>query len=205
MKIILEKLWSLILEYKKSIVFCVAVIGLFLIGFYAMKTIDGVKEDYYDRKYNINSTSLADRDKMTEAQRLKFENDRRDILDTRGTPIVQEVVRTQYIQGQTPKTVFSEVQHVARGGDSKLISQSTQDKIREKSDETKIIEEEKSVDVYKINHEKVNKFKVGATYLDNKAYLNIGYQHKRSEIIIHTDGLSPKINGATYMWTVYQK
>ena len=129
MKIILEKLWSLILEYKKSIVFCVAVIGLFLIGFYAMKTIDGVKEDYYDRKYNINSTSLADRDKMTEAQKLKFENDRRDLLNTRGTPIVQEVVRTQYIQGQTPKTVFSEVQHVARGGDSKLISQSTQDKI----------------------------------------------------------------------------
>ena len=165
-------------EHKKLVFVCLAIITVFVAilawGVSFKQKYDQLQEKYYDQKYHVTTYSLEDQARLTGGAKLKFENERRDLISQRSTPIVQEVVRTQYIQGQAPVTVVKEVQHVARGGRSDYISQDTQSKIQEKSDEIKIIEEEKSVDVYKINHEKNLKIKVGATYLDNKAYVNYG-------------------------------
>lgn len=197
-------------EHKKLVFIGLAVIAVFVAiltwGVSLKQKYDQLQEKYYDDKYHVTTYSLEDQAKLTGGAKLKFENERRDLMSQRGNPLVQEIVRTQYIQGEQPVTVVREVQHVARGGRSDYISQDTQNKIQEKSDETKIIEEEKSVDVYKINHEKNFKVKVGATYLDNKAYVNYGAQYKRVEGIVHTKDMNPAhIDGATVMWTAYQR
>ena len=197
-------------EHKKLVFIVLAAIAAFVAilawGVSFKQKYDQLQEKYYDDKYHVTTYSLEDQAKLTGGAKLKFENERRDLMSQRGNPLVQEIVRTQYIQGEQPITVVREVQHVARGGRSDYISQETQNKIQEKSDETKIIEEEKSVDVYKINHEKNLKIKVGATYLDNKAYANYGVQYKRVEGIVHTKDMNPAhIDGATVMWTAYQR
>ena len=168
--------------------------------------VDQKKYEDWDRKHHVTSYSLEDQKHMSYNDKLTFDNMRRELINKRSTPVVQEVVRTQYVYGQEPQTVFKEVQYVARGGESNVISQKTQEAIRGKADETKIIEEEKSVDVYKINHEKNFKVKVGATYLDGKGYMNYGVQYKRVEGIVHTKDMNPShINGGTVMWTAYQR
>ena len=197
-------------EHKKLVFIVLAAIAAFVAilawGVSFKQKYDQLQEKYYDDKYHVTTYSLEDQAKLIGGAKLKFENERRDLMSQRGNPLVQEIVRTQYIQGEQPVTVVREVQHVARGGRSDYISQETQNKIQEKSDETKIIEEEKSVDVYKINHEKNFKVKVGATYLGNKAYVNYGVQYKRVEGIVHTKDMNPAhIDGATVMWTAYQR
>ena len=197
-------------EHKKLVFIGLAAIAAFVAilawGVSFKQKYDQLQEKYYDDKYHVTTYSLEDQAKLTGGAKLKFENERRDLMSQRGNPLVQEIVRTQYIQGEQPVTVVREVQHVARGGRSDYISQETQNKIQEKSDETKIIEEEKSVDVYKINHEKNFKIKVGATYLDGKGYMNYGVQYKRVEGIVHTKDMNPAhIDGATVMWTAYQR
>ena len=186
-------------EHKKLVFVCLAIIAVFVAilawGISFKQKYDQLQEKYYDQKYHVTTYSLEDQAKLTGGAKLKFENERRDLISQRSTPIVQEVVRTQYIQGEQPVTVVKEVQHVARGGRSDYISQDTQNKIQEKS-----------VDVYKINHEKNLKIKVGATYLDNKAYVNYGVQYKRVEGIVHTKDMNPAhIDGGTIMWTAYQR
>lgn len=168
--------------------------------------VDQKKYEDFDRKHHVTSYSLEDQKNMSYNDKLTFDNMRRGLINERSAPVVQEVVRTQYVYGQEPQTVFKEVQYVARGGESNIISQKTQEAIRSKADETKIIEEEKSVDVYKINHEKNFKVKVGATYLDSKGYMNYGVQYKRVEGIVHTKDMNPShIDGGTVMWTAYQR
>ena len=62
--------------------------------------------------------------------------------------------------------------------------------------------EEQKVDVYKINLNKAHKIKMGATMIDNKAYVTVGYQAGRFEGLVHTDFQAVK--GATALYTVAQ-
>lgn len=74
----------------------------------------------------------------------------------------------------------------------------------EKTDRTVIAknEDNQTVDVYKINLNKAHKIKVGATYLEDKIYYNIGYQAGRTEALLHMKG--SKMKGATVLTTVAQ-
>lgn len=55
------------------------------------------------------------------------------------------------------------------------------------------------VGVYKINLDKAHKIKAGATVVDNKPYWSIGYQQKRTEVILHG---RDRIGGITAMYTI---
>lgn len=56
---------------------------------------------------------------------------------------------------------------------------------------------------YGLHLEKNNKIKAGITVVDNKVYENIGYQHKKDEVILHMQlGNSQPIKGVTYMRTI---
>lgn len=73
-----------------------------------------------------------------------------------------------------------------------------------KTDRTAVIAntDQQKVDVYKINLQKEHKIKAGVTYVDSKAYLNVGYQAGRVEGIIHFD--SKGAQGGTIMYTIAQ-
>ena len=60
--------------------------------------------------------------------------------------------------------------------------------------------EEQKVDVYKINLNKAHKIKAGASVIDGKALMSIGYEQGRFEALAHFDG--SRYKGATVMYNV---
>ena len=60
--------------------------------------------------------------------------------------------------------------------------------------------EEQKVDVYKINLRKDHRIKAGASVIDGKALMTVGYEQGRFEALAHFDG--GKYKGATVMYNV---
>ena len=60
--------------------------------------------------------------------------------------------------------------------------------------------DQQKVDVYKINLNKAHKIKAGATMIDGKALVTVGYEQGRFEALAHFDG--GKYKGATVMYNV---
>ena len=62
--------------------------------------------------------------------------------------------------------------------------------------------EQQKVDVYKINLRKDHRIKAGATVVDGKALMSVGYEQGRFEALAHFDGGHYK--GATVMYNVIE-
>lgn len=60
--------------------------------------------------------------------------------------------------------------------------------------------EEQKVDVYKIDLRKNHRIKAGASVIDDKAMMTVGYEQGRFEALAHFEG--GKYKGATVMYTV---
>ena len=60
--------------------------------------------------------------------------------------------------------------------------------------------DQQKVDVYKINIRKDHRIKAGATMIDGKALMTVGYEQGRFEALAHFDG--SKYKGATVMYNV---
>ena len=60
--------------------------------------------------------------------------------------------------------------------------------------------DQQKVDVYKINLRKDHRIKAGATIIDGKALMTVGYEQGRFEALAHFDG--GKYKGATVMYNV---
>ena len=60
--------------------------------------------------------------------------------------------------------------------------------------------DQQKVDVYKINLRKDHRIKAGATMIDGKAMMTVGYEQGRFEALAHFDG--GKYKGATVMYNV---
>ena len=60
--------------------------------------------------------------------------------------------------------------------------------------------DQQKVDVYKINLRKDHRIKAGATMIDGKAMMTVGYEQGRFETLAHFDG--GKYKGATVMYNV---
>lgn len=59
---------------------------------------------------------------------------------------------------------------------------------------------EQKVDVYKINLNKAHKIKAGASVIDGKALMTVGYEQGRFEAMAHFDG--GRYKGATVMYNI---
>ena len=60
--------------------------------------------------------------------------------------------------------------------------------------------DQQKVDVYKINLRKDHRIKAGATMIDGKALMTVGYEQGRFESLAHFDGA--RCRGATLMYNV---
>ncbi|MEQ2868670.1 glycoprotease [Selenomonas noxia] len=86
--------------------------------------------------------------------------------------------------------------------------------VREKSDRTVVTPitkdadgkdlppEEQKVDVYKINLRKDHRIKAGASVIDGKALMSIGYEQGRLEALAHFDG--SRYKGATVTYNIIE-
>lgn len=81
--------------------------------------------------------------------------------------------------------------------DRTVVTPITQDK-----DGNALPPEEQKVDVYKVNLRKDRRIKTGASVIDGKALMSIGYEQGRFEALAHFDG--SRYKGATVMYNVVE-
>ena len=62
--------------------------------------------------------------------------------------------------------------------------------------------DQQKVDVYKINLRKDHRIKAGATMIDGKALVTVGYEQGRFEALAHFDG--GKYKGATVTYNIIE-
>ena len=86
---------------------------------------------------------------------------------------------------------------VREKSDRTIVTPITQDK-----DGKQLPTEEQKVDVYKINLRKEHRIKAGASVIDGKALMTIGYEQGRFEALAHFDG--SRYKGATVMYNVIE-
>ena len=79
--------------------------------------------------------------------------------------------------------------------DRTVVTPITQDK-----DGQPLPPEEQKVDVYKVNLRKDHRIKAGASVIDGKALMTVGYEQGRFEALAHFDG--SRYKGATVMYNV---
>lgn len=79
--------------------------------------------------------------------------------------------------------------------DRTVVTPITQDK-----DGKDLPTDQQKVDVYKINLRKDHRIKAGATMIDGKALMTVGYEQGRFEALAHFDG--GKYKGATVMYNI---
>ena len=114
---------------------------------------------------------------------------------------------TYYITAPTVERAATVVERQIRTDDATLPMAA-----REKTDRTVVTPivkdkdgkdlpaDQQKVDVYKINLRKDHRVKAGATMIDGKALMSIGYEQGRFEALAHFDGA--RCRGATLMYNV---
>ena len=114
---------------------------------------------------------------------------------------------TYYVSAPTVERAAQVVERQIREDDPTLPRAA-----REKSDRTVVTPitkdgdgkdlpaEQQKVDVYKINLRKDHRIKAGASVIDGKALMSIGYEQGRFEALAHFDG--GRYKGATVMYNV---
>lgn len=116
---------------------------------------------------------------------------------------------TYYVQAPTVDRAAQVVERQIREDDPTLPRAA-----REKSDRTVVTPitkdkdgkdlpaEEQKVDVYKINLRKDHRVKAGASVIDGKALMSIGYEQGRFEALAHFDG--SRYKGATVAYNIIE-
>ena len=114
---------------------------------------------------------------------------------------------TYYVTAPTVERAAQVVERQIRE-DSPTLPQAA----REKSDRTVVTPitkdkdgkelppDQQKVDVYKINLNKAHKIKAGASVIDGKALMTVGYEQGRFEALAHFDG--GRYKGATVMYNI---
>jgi hypothetical protein len=116
---------------------------------------------------------------------------------------------TYYVTAPTVERAAQVVERQIREDDPKLPRAA-----REKSDRTVVTpitqdkdgkdlpSDQQKVDVYKINLNKAHKIKAGASVIDGKALMSIGYEQGRFEALAHFDG--SRYKGATVTYNIIE-
>ena len=81
--------------------------------------------------------------------------------------------------------------------DRTIVTPITQDK-----DGAPLSPEEQKIDVYKVNLRKDRRIKAGASVIDGKALMSVGYEQGRFEALAHFDG--GRYKGVTVMYNVIE-
>jgi hypothetical protein len=110
---------------------------------------------------------------------------------------VKEPEVSYTVEAPTVTVAAEKVTDQIKSGDSTVPKAAT-----EKTDRTAVVADttQQKVDVYKINLRNNHKIKAGISYIDNKAYADVGYQAGRVEVIGHYGGSNK--NGVSVMYTV---
>ena len=201
----LERVKDTITTHKTA---CAAILAVLLVGIaYAVGR-------YAGHEAAEEKPTVMTQEETQDVQKLK---DRLDISTANANALEKRITAIQagqrapsttyYVTAPTVERAATVVERQIRTDDAALPMAA-----REKTDRTVVTPiikdkdgkdlppDQQKVDVYKINLRKDHRIKAGATMIDGKALVSIGYEQGRFEALAHFDG--GKYKGATVMYNV---
>jgi hypothetical protein len=201
----LERMKRLVTTHKTT---CVVILAVLLVCIaYAVGR-------YAGHEAAEENPAVMTQEETQDAKKLK---DRLDISTANANALERRITAIQsgqrapsatyYVTAPTVERAATVVERQIRTDDPMLPRAA-----REKSDRTVVTPitkdkdgkdlpaDQQKVDVYKINLNKAHKIKAGASVIDGKALMTVGYEQGRFETLVHFDG--GKYKGATVMYNV---
>ena len=201
----LERVRDTITTHKMT---CTVILAVLLVGIaYAVGRYAG-HEAAEEKPVVMTQEKTQDARKLKD--RLDISTANANALEKRITAIQsgqRAPTTTYYVTAPTVERAATVVERQIRTDDAALPMAA-----REKTDRTVVTpivkdkdgkdlpSDQQKVDVYKINLRKDRRIKAGATMIDGKALMSIGYEQGRFEALAHFDG--GKYKGATVMYNV---
>ena len=201
-----ERIWRTLTEHKVLIlvILCILLIGIA----YAVGRHSAFEQTAAEKPAVMTQEETRDAERL----RAQLDISRRnaDALQRRLTDVQagqRAPSTTYYVSAPTVERAAQVIERQIREDDPTLPRAA-----REKTDRTVVTpivkdadgkdlpNEEQKVDVYKINLRKDHRIKAGASVIDGKALMTIGYEQGRFEALAHFDGARYK--GVTVMYTV---
>ena len=181
----------------------VVIFGIaYAVGRYAGHEAAGEKPAVMTQEETQDARKLKDRLDISTANANALEKRITAIQEGQRAPST-----TYYVTAPTVERAATVVERQIRTDDSALPMAA-----REKTDRTVVTpiikdkdgkdlpSDQQKVDVYKINIRKDRRIKAGATMIDGKALMTVGYEQGRFAALAHFDG--GKYKGATVMYNV---
>ena len=200
----LEQVWMAVTAHKKALLVTLLILLLLILGIVFSKkeqpTLEKpvvmTQEETQDSKELRNQLDISERNAADLQRKLA------DVQRGGQAPST-----TYYVTAPTVERAATVVERQIRMDDATLPIAA-----REKTDRTVVTPiikgvdgkdlpaDQQKVDVYKINLRKDHRIKAGATMLDGKALVTVGYEQGRFEALAHFDGA--RCRGATIMYNV---
>ena len=200
----LERAWTAVTEHKTALLVILLIMLLLILSIVFSrkeqptpeKPVVMTQEETQDVKELRNQLDISERNAADLQRKLA------DVQRGGQAPST-----TYYVTAPTVERAATVVERQIRTDDAALPMAA-----REKTDRTVVTPiikdkdgqdlppEQQKVDVYKINLRKDHRIKAGATMVDGKALMTVGYEQGRVEALAHFDG--GKYKGATVMYNV---
>ena len=187
---------------------CAAILAVLLVGIaYAVGRYAG-HEAAEEKPAIMRQEETQDARKLKD--RLDISTANANALEKRITAIQagqRAPTTTYYVTAPTVERAATVVERQIRE-DSPTLPMAARDKtdrtvvtpITKDKDGQDLPADQQKVDVYKINLRKDHRIKAGASVIDGKALMSVGYEQGRFEALAHFDG--GKYKGATVMYNV---
>lgn len=201
----LERVRDTITTHKMT---CTVILAVLLVGIaYAVGRYAG-HEAAEEKPVVMTQEETQDARKLKD--RLDISTANANALEKRITAIQagqRAPSATYYVTAPTVERAATVIERQIRADDAALPMAA-----REKTDRTVVTPiikdkdgkdlpaDQQKVDVYKINLRKDHRIKAGATIIDGKALVTVGYEQGRFEALAHFDGA--RCRGATVMYNV---
>ena len=203
----LERVKRLVIEHKTALlaILLVMLVGIaYAVGRYAGHEAAEEKPVVMTQEETQDVKELRDRLDISTANANALEKRITAIQAGQRAPTT-----TYYVSAPTVERAAQVVERQIRMDDATLPRAA-----REKSDRTVVTQitkdadgkdlptDQQKVDVYKINLRKDHRIKAGASVIDGKALMTVGYEQGRFEALAHFDG--GKYKGATVTYNIIE-
>ena len=201
----LERAWTAITAHKTAllVILCLLLVCIaYAVGRYAGHEAAEEKPVVMTQEETQDARELRDRLDISTANANALEKRITAIQAGQRAPTT-----TYYVTAPTVERAATVVERQIRE-DSPTLPMAAREKtdrtvvtpITKDKDGKDLPADQQKVDVYKINLRKDHRIKTGATIIDGKALVTVGYEQGRVEALAHFDG--GKYKGATVMYNV---
>ena len=201
----LERAWTAVTAHKTAllVILCLLLVCIaYAVGRYAGHEAAEEKPVVMTQEETQDARKLKDRLDISTANAAALEKQITAIQAGQRAPST-----TYYVTAPTVERAVTVVERQIRE-DSPTLPMAAREKtdrtvvtpITKDKDGKDLPADQQKVDVYKINLRKDHRIKAGATMIDGKALMAVGYEQGRFEALAHFDGARCK--GATVMYNV---